>query len=89
MWFRPFWFRDMLKKGKLDHSASMDYTQNGTVKNVHARYGVLCDPFGLDHSATDRCYPHLSLCGANSFFFELDHSASHPFMWKCTTSFSS
>ena len=33
-------------------------------------YGVLlCDPFGLDHSATDRFYPHLSLCGANSFFF--------------------
>ena len=29
---------------------------------------MLCDPFGLDHSATDIYYPHLSLCGANSFF---------------------
>ena len=40
---------------------------------------MLCDPFGLDHSATDRSYPHLSLCGANSFL-ELDHSGSQPFM---------
>ena len=48
-----------------------------------AGMGVLCDPFGLDHSATDTCYPHLSLCGANSFFIflELDHSASQPFKY--------
>ena len=46
----------------------MDLTQNGTVKMLHGRYGVLCDPFGLDHSATARCYPHVSLCGTNSFF---------------------
>ena len=43
---------------------------------------MLCDPFGLDHSATARCYPHLSLCGANYFFLELDHSASQPFIWS-------
>ena len=49
---------------------------------LHGRYGVLCGPFGLEHSATDRWYPHLSLCGANSFciFFYLDHSASQPFI---------
>ena len=68
----------------------MDYTQNGTVKMLHARYGVLCDPFGLDHSVTDICYPHLSLCGANSFFlvrplgFSSLHVEVYNFIFKLT-----
>ena len=31
----------MLKKNELDHSASMDKTQNGTVEILHGRYEVL------------------------------------------------
>ena len=43
---------------------------------------VLCDQFGLDHIVTDRTCPHLSLCGVNSVFLELDHSGSQPFIYK-------
>ena len=40
---------------------------------------------GLDQYGIDRSYRHLSLCGANSFFYtfflELDHSGSQPFTY--------
>ena len=36
---------------------------------LHGWYGVLCDPFGLDHSATDRSYPHLSIANSFIIFF--------------------
>ena len=49
----------------------------GDGKERWERWGMgLCDPFGLDHSANDIAYPNLSICGANYFFLELDHSVS-------------
>ena len=45
---------------------NMGKQKTKSVRMLHGRCGV---PFELDHSATDSYYPHLSLCGANSFFF--------------------
>ena len=72
MWVRPLCFNGLNTKRNCQHFTWL------------VRFGgVICDPFGLDHSATDWCYPHLSLCCANSFFIclDLDHSASQTF--KC------
>ena len=58
---------------------NMGKQKTKSVRMLHGRYGVLCDPFELDHSATDSYYPHLSLCGANSFFLEI---AFHISIWQ-------
>ena len=76
MWFRPLWIRDLLKKNcKIGHSGSIDQTKNGSVRILHGWYGVLGDPFGLYHFATDISYVEQTI------FFKLDHVGSQPFIY--------